>query len=381
MEYQKEQLEEIKNNLTIEQVYDLVAELGGEPRMEGNYFVAQTLCHNHAGEGSHKLYYYNNTKLFKCYTNCGDTFDIFELICRHMNTIGQVKNYYTREGKLAERKWEVFDAIEFVLLYFHISSQNNNFFEEQEKLQDWSYFNILEKNSLVTLNKKTIEMRIFDENILKFLPRPHITPWEEEGITREVMMNRGIAYDPKNQGIVIPHYNEYGQLIGIRERTLIKEEEKYGKYRPAILSGQMYNHPLGFNLYNLNNSKDNISQMGKAIVWEGEKSSLLYASYFGEENDITVAACGSSLINYQVELLLKYGAKEIIVAFDKQFKQIGDDEWKKLTKNLKSIHNKYGAYAQISYLFDKKDLLGYKMSPIDAGPDVFLELFKERVII
>ena len=119
------------------------------------------------------------------------------------------------------------------------------------------------------------------------------------------------------------------------------------------LNGQMYNHPLSFNLYNLNNSKDNIKALKKVIIFEGEKSSLLYASYFGEENDISVAVCGSSLITYQVKLLLSLGVEEIIIAFDKQFQEIGDDEWKRWTKKLTDIHTKYGAYAQISYMFDK----------------------------
>ena len=57
----------------------------------------------------------------------------------------------------------------------------------------------------------------------------------------------------------------------------------------------MYNHPLGFSLYNLNNSKNNIKKIQKAIIWESEKSSLLYESYFGIENDITCACCGSSI--------------------------------------------------------------------------------------
>jgi len=112
-----------------------------------------------------------------------------------------------------------------------------------------------------------------------------------------------------------------------------------------------------------------------------EKSTLLYASYFGEENDISVACCGSSLISYQVQLLLSLDVKEIIIAFDKQFQEIGDDEWKRWTKKLTDIHTKYGAYAQISYMFDKNNLLDYKMSPIDKGKDIFLKLFKERVYI
>ena len=40
----------LKENLTIEEVFDLVAELGGEPKMTNeNYFISKTICHG----GSH----------------------------------------------------------------------------------------------------------------------------------------------------------------------------------------------------------------------------------------------------------------------------------------------------------------------------------------
>ena len=373
--------DELKENLTIEQVFELVAEFGGEPRMQGNFFIARTICHNPAGEGSHKLYYYDNTKLFRCYTDCGTTFDIYELICKIKNHNQEYKTYYSREGKQIQREWQIFDAIEFVAIYFGYSAQTFDFQDSQEKLQDWKVFSNYERINNTEEQQQKVELKIFDDKILKHLPRPRITPWEKEGISQEVMLHRGIAYDPKNQGIVIPHYDIDGNLIGIRERTLIKEEEKTGKYKPAILNGQMYNHPLGFNLYNLNNSKENIKILQKAVVFEGEKSPLLYASYFGEENDITVASCGSSLISYQIKLLLSLGVKEIIIGYDKQFNEIGDEEWKRWTKKLYDIHTKYGAYVQISYLFDKKDLLDYKDSPIDKGPDIYMKLFKERIML
>ena len=80
------------------------------------------------------------------------------------------------------------------------------------------------------------------------------------------MDNAEIEFDPVSWGIVIPHRDPVGRLLGIRERTLIKEEEENGKYKPAILNYQMYNHPLGFNLYNLNNSKDGIRKIKKAVL-------------------------------------------------------------------------------------------------------------------
>ena len=121
--------------------------------------------------------------------------------------------------------------------------------------------------------------------------------------------------------------------------------------------------------------------MKKAFIFEGEKSCLLYASYFGIDNDISVACCGSSLIAYQVKLLLDLGVEEIIIGFDKQFQEFNDEEHKKLVKNLKNIHKKYGMFVNISYMFDKWDLLDYKSSPIDHGKETFLELFKRRVTI
>lgn len=372
--------DEIKNNLTIEQVFDLLAELGAEPRMEDGRFVCQTICHNHPGHGSHKLYYYDNTKLFKCYTDCGDTFDIFELVCKHKNTIQEYKEFYTREGTLGFREWKLYDAINFVILYYNLSKNSFNFSNNKDFLKDWEIFNKYEEISLNS-NKQIVELKVYDKKILQFLPHPRILPWEQEGITREVMEARGICYDPHNEGIVIPHYDIKDNLIGIRERTLIKENEKYGKYKPAILNGKMYNHPLGFNLYNLNNSKNNIKQIKKAIVGEGEKFSLMYASLFGIENDITCACCGSNLINYQFNLLISLGVEEIVIAFDKQFQEIGDEEWKRWTKKLTTLHEKYSPYVKISFMFDKKDLLGYKDSPIDRGKDIFLQLFEERIIL
>ena len=359
--------DKIKTELSIDQVFELVTELGGEPRMvaDGNLFVSRTICH---GGHSHKLYYYDNTHLFRCYTECSpDIFDIYELVRK-------VKSQNSTE-------WELPQAIQYVANYYGIFSVANDFDNTQEKLNDWNILNKYDKISSTNDNEKQIvELKFYDKKVLQYLPHPIIEPWEKEGITREVMESRGICYNPSSDAIVIPHYNIDGELVGIRERTLVKEEEIYGKYKPASFNGKMYNHPLGFNLYNLNFSKDNIKAFKKAIVFEGEKGPMLYASYFGMENDISVAVCGSSLIKYQVELLLSLGVQEIIIAFDKQFQKSGDDEFKRWTKKLTDLHKKYSPMCQISFMFDKNgEYLGYKDSPIDRGPEIFLTMFKERI--
>ena len=95
--------DEIKQKLTIEQIESLVAELGGEPQNNGDILICRTICH---GGGSHKLYYYSNIQLFRCYTECNDTFDIFELVCK-------VKAQYGEEMSL-------FQSVLYVIRFFNL---------------------------------------------------------------------------------------------------------------------------------------------------------------------------------------------------------------------------------------------------------------------
>lgn len=363
--------DEIKQNLTVEQVEEVLSDFGAEPYRKGDILIAKTVCHNPCGCGSHKLYYYPNTNLFKCYTDCGESWDIFELTRKVMSR---------EEPKAREDSdWNLPEAIDWIARKFGYSPNQIDFENQVEINDDLKLFEKYDRIKDINLNTQEVELKTYDGTFLNYLPHPIIYSWIKEGITKETMDAAGICYDPKNCGIVIPHYDINNRLIGIRERTLVKENEAYGKYRPAYINRTLYNHPLSFNLYNLNKSKENISRMKKAFVFEGEKSTLLYASYFGQENDLSVAVCGSSFINYQAWLLINQGAEEIIICLDKQFKDKGDEEFKKLVRNLKSIYTKYGKYVKISYIFDKENLLDYKSSPIDHGKDIFLELFKKRI--
>ena len=368
----------IKNSLTLEQLYSFLDDLGAAPQLQGNIIINKTICHN---GNSHKLYYYDNTKLFRCYTDCGgEAFDIYELT-RKVKSRENPKERYTKEGNIYLDEWNLHEAIEYVAQYFGFSPVQREFEQNSTILEDWKIFNNYDRIEKINNETQIVELKVYNDNILSYLPRPIIEPWIKEGITQEVMNKRNICYDPKHCGFVIPHYDIDNRLIGIRERTLIKEREKRGKYIPAYLDGVQYRHPLSFNLYGLNMNKDNIAKFQTAIVMEGEKSVLLYESYFGRENNICVACCGNSLIAYQVKLLLDLGVKEIVVGFDKDFESSQEENFSKVVKNLKNIHKKYGASVQISFLFDKEDLLGFKNSPIDKGKDVFLELFKRRIFI
>lgn len=358
--------DKIKNSLTIEQVFDLVKYFGGEPSIRGDVIVSQTICHNYPGEGSYKLYYYSNTRLFRCYTDCASTFDIFELTSK-------VK---TREDN---KECALPKAIDFVANFFGFSP---DYIEDSDNLDDWKIFDRYDRIKEINIDKQEMVLEEYDAGFLKNLPRPRIIPWEEDGISKETMDAFDICYEPSRQCIVIPHYDAFGRVVGIRQRTLSDEQaHKYGKYMPLKLGKKTYNHPLSFNLFGLYQNQENIVNFKRAIVLEGEKSVLQLEDMLGREANIGVAICGSSFIAYQAQLLIDLGVKEIVVALDRQFQELGDKEHQRLVKNLKQIQKRYGQFVTISYIFDSEMITPYKASPTDISKEVFMKLFSERRVL
>ena len=357
---------ELKNSLTIEQVRDIVESLGGEPSLKEGVLICRTICH--CGD-SHKLYYWDNTHLFRCFTECGESFDIYELIRK-------IKNCSLSEAK------------DFILNFFNLSDKN--FLKENNKPQkNLTYVKKFVKIKPVGLLKikKEKKGQKDDSNIYKMkkilfnLPKPLIHPWIQDGISKEVMDYYEICYNPKNNSIIIPHKDIDGNLVGLRERTLIKENEQYGKYKPLQLNKTMYNHPLSEHLYGLYQNKENIQKAGIAFVFESEKAVMQYATMFGQENNLAVAMCGKALSQQQFNLLLSQSIKELVIGIDKDFQEYKSTEYQKIISYLKRIYNNYGKYVTVSFLFDKENLLSYKSSPTDKGREIFLELYQERVKI
>ena len=57
----------------------------------------------------------------------------------------------------------------------------------------------------------------------------------------------------------------------------------------------------------------------------------------------------------------------------------GDDEWKHWVQHLVNLNNKFKNYINISILFDKDEITGYKAAPVDEGVDKFLQLWKNKI--
>lgn len=310
-----------------------------------------TVCHNSdVNEASWKLYYYKNTHLFYCYTECGG-----------MSIFTFLKNYY----ETRQMPWDWYNDIYLVILDCSL------FKEDNESLN--TYHSIKDEYSQRKIRQ---ELPSYSERILDIFIKYYPIEWLNDGITKEVMDKFNILYSPVENKIIIPHYDINNRLVGIRGRALNKNEvELVGKYMPVQIEGQWYSHPLSLNLYGLNKTKENIKESGIVYIGEAEKFVLQMDSF--SIPNCAVAVCGSKLNKYALDILIRNCyPKEIVVCFDKeQIDKYDNTYFNKLYEMCK----KYQNYANFSFIYDKDNLLNLKDSPTDKGEEVFKKLLRKRV--
>ena len=271
--------QEIRDFLSEDNMMDLLQEFGGDPERTKFGIICTTICHNPPGDGSRKLYWYSNTGLFRCYTGCDEPiFDIFELVIKVMNIQHHID-------------MDLNEAVRWVASKFGFVGRNEETGPE-ERLNDWTFLANYDRIQDIKEKSNHVILKEYDTNILNNLDyNIKITPWLNEGITQEVLNQAQIGFYLGGDQITIPHFDKDGRFIGLRGRAICAEEaEHYGKYRPLCINKIQYNHPLGMNLYNLNNSKKAINILEKAIVFEGERIrlSLSFCLLAGLQMQLTV---------------------------------------------------------------------------------------------
>lgn len=346
MDYQS-----IVDNLQISSVIDLMTKLGADRWKDiGGAIVFPTICHNiSASEASMKLYFYKNTKLFQCFTECG-TMSIFKFM----------KTYY--ETRNIEYDW-VSDVYNVILDCSNFKPNEGFVTPKYESL----------KNKFGN-QKREKELPSYNEGALDTFVKIYPPEWLEDRISKRAMDRFGILYSISQNKIIIPHRDAMGRLIGIRGRALNEWEiENIGKYMPVKLEQTWYKHPLSMNLYGLYENKKNIKKTGVCYLFESEKSVLQFESF--NRLNCAVAVCGSQFNKYQLNILLKTcSPQEIVICFDKEEKE-GEDKY---FQKLWNVCQKYKQYASFSFIYDRLGLLNLKDSPSDKGEEIFNKLLEKR---
>lgn len=218
-----------------------------------------------------------------------------------------------------------------------------------------------------------------------------------------------VAYYPKRKTIILPHHNINGEIVGLYERNFAPTQEEMrkllgyepgewipdkdawaaihfapkSKYMPLLKEGKYrdkekpcWSFPNGRNLYGLHKAKEAIRESGKAIIFEGAKSVMLAHAY-GYPFAVASHTFGAS--DSHIAMLIQAGAKEIILAFDKQYQQPEGKEWDTYEKRTHGLADRVGACVKVSRICDRDGaFLGYKDAPIDNGKAAFETLFASR---
>lgn len=183
--------------------------------------------------------------------------------------------------------------------------------------------------------------------------------WASEGISEASMDRFQVFYDSFSNRIVYPIRNIEGKIINVSGRTIDPKwkEKKLRKYT--------YFYPLGCldTVYGVAENRFSIHEEKEIILFEGAKS-VMIADGWGWHN--TGAILTSHLNPYQVKILASLCCR-IVFALDKGV-DIREDE------NIRKLRH----FANIEYIYDSDGLLDDKMSPVDAGIEVWRTLYERR---
>lgn len=354
--------QELKDKLTEEDIRTLLVEhMGATINYEDDSeWRSDTICHHGKTQ---KLYFYKDSMNFHCYTECGQ-----------LDILGVVMGYNGFET------YELQKAINWISIKLNLDNCEYGF-GKQEQISDWEFIRHYKKSTKKIVEQKPLVP--YDKKILNMFVNLYTQEWIDDNISIETMKKYNIKYSTWQQKIIIPHYDIKNQLVGVRCRSLIKDDiDLYGKYSPfRVGRKKFYNHALGQNLYGLYKNINAIQRKRKIMLVEAEKSVLQADTMFGDDN-FTVALCGKNFTNYQKGLILMLGVREVIVALDKQYTALDSEECKNWAKYIKDkIISQLSPYLVVSVLWDVNDLLEYKDSPTDKGMETLLKLMDNKIYV
>ena len=315
-------------------------------------------------QGSPKLYFYKDTKLYVSYTG-GTTYDIISLTQCRLALLKQNSSFM--------------DAINLIL------STTGKQIDEVKRINKPNICNWqdgLEK--FIRHRRGESYLEPYDDSILNALEDRYYQGWIDEGISIDTMMKYEIKWYPRCNQIVMPCRDKMGQLIGIRVRNLEPDRLDFAKYQPlALLDGSDYRFNTNDTFYGISHNWANIERTGQVILVEGEKSVLKGEEFFGRDNNV-LALYGSNIGIVKRNMLIKMGVKEVVLALDSDFNQAdsSDPEYVKFENKIFNLAKIFKGYAEVQVMYNNisaDDM--YKASPFDFNKERFEQLWENRIIL
>lgn len=214
-------------------------------------------------------------------------------------------------------------------------------------------------------DKDAAAFKVYDESILDSYVQVPTIRFLRDHINTEAHDVFNIRYDIEGQRIIIPIYNQFGELVGVKSRAnyeVSDSEPKYYYYVPTPVSNILYGYSQNYEYL----SDDSI------LVFEAEKSVMQCYSY-GIRN--AVALCGNSLSDIQCRLILERNPKTVIFLLDKGL------DFDVTAKNAQKIlHFSKLSDVKVKYWETELSELPDKSSPSDYGKQVLENILKNEVL-
>lgn len=337
------------------------------------------MCHN--GE-NHSALFDPTTLKVNCFSECGGGMYLHTWVMRALGlpNIVAAKDFLEdwMDGK--EIDWET----------AHSNIQFQGYEERPFKREDIEPLEGMTEEELACVWATARD--IIDES--------RITVWEKkDGISREIMQRFDVKIDLSTSGIFLPHHNILGDIVGVYLRSFLplrkQIKEKYpdmpyaklvkfprAKYVPVLRPPERqegnktsWSFPNSQNLYGLHLAHEAIKESGIAIIFEGGKSVML-GHQFGHPNCVATHTYGAHLNH--INMLLNCGAKEIVLAFDKQYEDEEGQQYALYEKKTKELARKIKGEVNVSRIVARQNEIDYKDAPIDRGKEVFETLLANR---
>ena len=210
-----------------------------------------------------------------------------------------------------------------------------------------------------------IYIETYDESILNQYELVYNTRFAKDNIDFNTQLYFNLRYDIVSQRIIIPIYDAYGSLIGIKGRAnweICEDESKYLYLIPCAISNTLYGYSQNYEFLTNNT----------IYVFESEKSIMQCFSY-GIKNCVSIG--GNSLSTQQCKLLMELNPQKIVFMFDEGLDMsIIEANINKLKTFCKLFDTSIGYW---DYTIDRT--IPKKSSPSDLGKQRLLEIIKTQL--